>query len=429
MIVLSHPTGNANVREVARALAESDLLSEFWTTVSWRPDHPLNMLVPESVRRQLSRRAFSYVDRERVRCHPWRESGRLLGDKLGFSRLIRHETGWCSIDAVYRSLDKRVSRRLQEQTGIRAVYAYEDGAQDTFKAARELDIQTIYELPIGYWRPLRELMREEAELHPEWAPTLVGNTNSAEKHRRKDDELALATHVVVASTFALKTLSRATNTKAQVSVVPYGAPLIRPALSKPRPSTNKLRVIFVGSLSQRKGLGYLLTAVEIAGANVELTLIGKRSSECAVLGNALRKHRWIPSLSHAEVLEELRKHDVMVFPSLFEGFGLVILEAMSCGVPVVTTPNGAGPDVISDGEDGFIVPIRDSEAIAEKLDLLMVDRKRLAAMGRAASEKARKHSWEAYRKKVVTVMKQTIEPEFGPDGNDSNEPQLLACNS
>jgi glycosyltransferase involved in cell wall biosynthesis len=427
MVILSHPTGNANLRETVRAFNDAGLLSELWTSVYWRPDHPLNAILPRSLCRQLNRRIFPHIDRRQIRCNPWRESGRLLADRAKFSRLVRHETGWFSIDAVYRSLDRKVAARLRRTPAAHAVYAYEDGAKESFRVARELGLQAIYELPIGYWRPLRELMREEANLHPEWAPTLVGNTNSAEKHRRKDEELALASHIVVPSEFARKTLSHANHVTAPVSLLTYGAPLAERLPDKPR-SSDKLKVIFVGSLSQRKGVSYLFRAMEILGEKVELTLIGRRSGECRALDAALQKHRWIPSLSHSEVLREIRNHDVMVFPSLFEGFGLVILEAMSCGVPVITTPNGAAPDVISNGEDGFIVPIRDAEAIAEKLEIVMHDRDRLAAMSQAAARKAEWHSWERYRARLVNIVRRVLGQDV-PDHLEDLDNCLLACNS
>ena len=128
----------------------------------------------------------------------------------------------------------------------------------------------------------------------------------------------------------------------------------------------------------------MLQAVKQLGSKIELTLIGRRVAECRTLDAALRVHRWIPSLSHAALLEEMSRHDVMVFPSLFEGCALVVLEAMSQGVPVITTPNAGSSQFVSDGDDGFIVPIRDVEAIVEKLEMLLRDRDRLAAMSQAA---------------------------------------------
>ena len=185
MILFSHPTGNANVREAARALNEAGLLSEFWTSVCWNQEHLVNRVLPRSVRHELGRRVFSHIGRDRLHCHPWVELGRLAARKLNLSRLFRHELGRFSLDAVYRSLDLRVAARLHDAPRICGVYAYEDGALASFRTARQGGIKTIYELPIGYWRVYRELMEEEASLQPEWAVTLQGRRDSDEKLRRK----------------------------------------------------------------------------------------------------------------------------------------------------------------------------------------------------------------------------------------------------
>jgi len=108
------------------------------------------------------------------------------------------------------------------------------------------------------------------------------------------------------------------------------------------------------------------------------------------------------------MLREMQNHDVLVLPSLFEGFGLVILEAMAQGVPVITTSHTAGPDLIENEVDGFIVPIRSSEAIAEKLDLLASDHERLVAMKLAAKRKAALCRWEIYQQRLVEVAQEVM---------------------
>ena len=132
----------------------------------------------------------------------------------------------------------------------------------------------------------------------------------------------------------------------------------------------KLRVLFVGALSQAKGLGYLLEAVAGLEGGIEFTLIGRRVSPTVPAPSLLEKYNWIPSLPHDELLREMSRHDVLVLPSLHEGFGLVMTEAMSQGLVVITTPHTAGPDLITDGVDGFVVPIRSAAAIEEKLEIL-----------------------------------------------------------
>jgi alpha-maltose-1-phosphate synthase len=409
MLILSHPTGNPNVREAARALNEAGLLSEFWTSVCWNQECLLNRVLPRSLCRELDRRAFSHIGRDQLRCHPWIEFGRLAARQLGMASLMRHEVGMFSVDAVYRSLDSRVAERLYDAPHIRGVYAYEDGALATFRAARRLDAKTIYELPIGYWKCYRELMEEEATLQPEWVLTLQGSSDSEEKLQRKDEELALATEIVVPSEYVRGTLRKAGHLEAQISVLPYGAPPTKPIFRAEKSTRNsRLKILFVGGLSQRKGLSYLLEAVTRFGSKIELTLVGRRVAECRTLDAALNVHRWIPSLPHSALLEEMSHHDVMVFPSLFEGCALVVLEAMSQGVPVITTPNTGALHFVSDGEDGFIVPIRDVEPIVEKLEMLLLDRDRMAAMSLAAVRKASLHSWEHYRRRLATTVRQAL---------------------
>jgi glycosyltransferase involved in cell wall biosynthesis len=163
-------------------------------------------------------------------------------------------------------------------------------------------------------------------------------------------------------------------------------------------------VLYVGSLSQRKGLAYLLDAVETMGRSVELTLIGKRVAACKPLDAALQTHRWIDRLPHHGILDAMRSHDVLVFPSLFEGFGLVLTEALSQGMPILSTSHTCAPDIIEDGREGFIVPIRDADAIAEKLTLIHEDRSRLQGMKEAALQRARSMGWQIYQDGLVRTV-------------------------
>jgi len=84
-----------------------------------------------------------------------------------------------------------------------------------------------------------------------------------------------------------------------------------------------------------------------------------------------------------EVAEHYRQADAFVFPSLCDGFGIVMLEAMACGLPVVATPNCGGPDLIEEGRSGFVVPIRDVQALADRITWLIAHRRDLPEMGAA----------------------------------------------
>jgi glycosyltransferase involved in cell wall biosynthesis len=406
VILFSHPTGNANVRHAALGLARAGLLAEFWTCLAVDPEARWLRLLPAGLAAQIRRRAVPEELHPIVHSRAWREVVRLAASRTGNGWLTGHETGRFSVDAIYRDLDRTTAHRLGHG-GFAGVYAYEDGAAETFAAARARGLATFYDQPIGYWRAARRILTEEAERQPEWAGTIVGNRDSAAKTARKDDELSLADEVVVATTFTKATLRDHPGFGAPIHVLPYGAPSAD--TGDPRPpyaaAGQPLRVLYVGSLGQRKGLSYLFEAAQLCGRSIELSLIGIKPAEpCAALDRALAAHRWTPSLPHAEVLAQMRRSDVLVFPSLFEGFGLVILEAMAQGVPVITTPHTAGPDIIADGVDGFIVPIRDPAAIAQRLVQLYDDRDHLATMGAAARAKAAQFTWAAYETGLARIV-------------------------
>ena len=127
----------------------------------------------------------------------------------------------------------QVSRVLKKNNYVKAVYCYEDGAKQTFIEAKKKGTQCIYELPIGYWKTARKIFEEETEINPEWANTLPGLKDSANKLRRKDDELELADSIVVASKFVETTLRNDFLANKNIYVIPYCTPSNK-ILNKPK---------------------------------------------------------------------------------------------------------------------------------------------------------------------------------------------------
>ncbi len=409
-VVVSHPTGNANVRSVLHALLAANLLSRYHTTLAVFGSAWTGKAANCPGLGELRRRQYNDSLRGRTTTHPWREAVRLLSLRAGWSRLVSPEAAFASVYRVGLELDQQVASALQLNRPA-AAYCYEDTALETFREAKGQGATCIYDLPIGYWRAAQRILTEEAERRPDWLPTMGGLKDSDEKLARKDEELRLADRILVASTFTKQTLEECPFPIAPISVIPYGADdaLLAPERVERASPDAPLRVLFVGGLSQRKGIADLFEAVELLAPQVKLTVIGRKPAEaCVPLNRALGKHRWIESLPRQKILEEMRAHDVLLFPSLFEGFGLVVTESLSQGLPVITTPHTCGPDVLTEGEDGFIVPIRDPQAIAEKLELLHRDRERLSAMSEAALKKAQTLTWESYRRGVVAVVREAL---------------------
>lgn len=405
-VLLSHPTGNQNLRNALESLNEHGMLKEFWTTVAWDPKSPWNRVLPTGLRTQMARRAYDGVPKDQVRCAPSREMVRLGAKQLGLDNLLCSGERPFSVIGMYRHFDSRVARRLRE-IPVDAVYAYEGGALETFREAKRLGIAAVYELPSGYWYWERDLLSAEAERNPEFAGLHPKLADSAGHMQWKDEELRLADMVFVASQHVRRTLAGVVADE-KIRVVNYGAPPVRPAKEIPRETNAPLKVLFVGALIQRKGIGYLLDAIEKLGRQVELTLIGTRFAPNARVDAACRRWRWFETIPYEQVLEVMMQSDVLVLPSLSEAFGLVVTEALSCGLPVIITPNVGAGDLIADGREGFVVPVCSSDAIAERLNQMDVDRDLLTAMSRNARETAADYSWAVYRENWAAALKGAV---------------------
>jgi glycosyltransferase involved in cell wall biosynthesis len=251
---------------------------------------------------------------------------------------------------------------------------------------------------------VRTILTEEIELTPAasaslraeyevGAPSDLFEALAAEPH--------LANGWTAASSFTARTLADAGIPIERIHVVPYGVDH-RVFWTRPDPPrrTKPFTIIFVGSLIQRKGLGYLLQAVRTLSRHYQIrtVLCGRGFSDDALLSSfndlGVEIMRGLP---RERLIRELHSADVFVLPSLAEGFGHVILEAMACGVPIIATPHTAAPDLITDGRHGFIVPIRSTEALTEKLAWAAENREAVAAMGAAAALRSHDFGWDRFR--------------------------------
>ncbi|SDS66501.1 glycosyltransferase family 4 protein [Erythrobacter sp. HL-111] len=411
-VIVSHPTGNPCLRAVLRALEKNGLLAQYWTTLALPGELAELTWLKNGVQRRLSQRHFGEAPWSKTKSRPWREAIRLAALGARIESLTAHEAGWASVDGVYRDLDRAVAKRLRtDREPWRAVYAYEDGALESFKAAHETGRLAIYDLPITHWRTLRCLLEEEAERLPEWACTMEGLRDSAEKHARKDAEIEFADHIIVASSFTRDSLSGIAGDR-PVHVTPFGCP--PPALTRPagREASAPLQLLYAGHLAQRKGIADLISAVGMLEIDWHLTLAGPRPAKVpASLDRFLSDPRvtWLGAIPHATLMEEMARAHVFVFPSIAEGFGMVITEAMAAGLPVITTPHTAGPDILDEGIDGFIVPIRDPAVLADRITRLAEDETQRQEMAHAAKAKAAEMSWMRYETQIGDLVTEWLD--------------------
>jgi glycosyltransferase involved in cell wall biosynthesis len=275
-----------------------------------------------------------------------------------------------------------------------------------FGKARASGTLCVLNYPLAHHRFTRRYLEEEAARQPAFAETLNSHDWPEWQERQLDAEIELADHILVGSNFACESFIAEGVPAQKLTVIPYGADtaLFEPPEQKVH-DRNGLRLLFVGQIGQRKGISYLLEAARRTAAQGDsLTLVGQIQGSGRALVPYRDGFRHVPHVPRVELREIYRQADVFVFPTLVEGMGIVVLEAMASGLPVITTPNGPG-DIVRDGVDGFLVPPRDVDAIVERLERLRADPQLRQEMARNARIRAQEFTWDAYRKKTVVALR------------------------
>jgi glycosyltransferase involved in cell wall biosynthesis len=307
---------------------------------------------------------------------------------------------------MLRARNSAIARKgAQLLTTAHTVVANYGVAAPTFERLRARGGRRILNYPNAHHRYSSKLLAEEAEREPGFAPTITKETS--QRAPLYDHECDLADTILVGSSFVRHSFVQEGLGAKDIRVIPYGSDT---SLFYPDDACNDphlFRALFVGQFTQRKGLSYLLRAYNtFRGPGTELAMAGKFVSDSAVFNPYRDSVTFLGNLSQRQLADVYRRANVFVFPTLLEGMPLVVLEAMASGLPVITTSHGPG-DIVRDGVDGFIVPIRDSEAIVERLEFLRANPEARVAMGRSARARALEFTWKAYCEKAADVVLST----------------------
>lgn len=269
---------------------------------------------------------------------------------------------------------------------------------DACREAKKRGFKIVHEAmlspDIGIW------LDEERQRFPRHQ---TSSSNDRTKAGRERDRIKyqIADLIIAPSEFVKKAVVSLGADPARVAVVPYG---IDQSWLETKPEPVRGRVLFVGNVSLLKGNHYLAEASRLLarrGVDCEVRVVGPANRR--ILGDPLfRGPNYVGQVPRAEVRREFQAADVFVLPTLCEGFALVHLEALACGLPVITTRNCGS--VVRDGIDGIIVEIRSAEAIANAVQRIVSDRNLRNAMSRNARERAASFTLKQYEERLVAAL-------------------------
>ena len=254
----------------------------------------------------------------------------------------------------------------------------------------------------------KKIFEEEIKRHPESVSFKKEiSIYTQKKLKEASDELQAADFFIGASSFTKQTLVENGALSSNVFVAPYGVDISKYPY-KVRQVPEVVTFVFVGSFVERKGIYYLLNAakrLEDEGFRFNLQLTGRVSADTTIFDAYNLKNLTVHSnLSHDELIHLLHTSDVFVFPSLFEGFAFVIVEAMATGLPVITTPRTVGPDVINNGDEGFIIEPSNVVALYEKMKWFILHPEKCPEMGRRSNKRSKELTWDNFENKIIEAV-------------------------
>ena len=389
----------------ARSFEQNGILGSLVTDICGVRGWPaLLSAIPPSLRpapmRRLLGRVPVGIPPEKIVSFP------LMGSEY-FFRLSRCRT---EVDRLrtYRKMNRKFGG-LASRAGFRGathVYTFSLAALEIIEAARDAGLHTIVEQPFAAVEVQHQIMEEETAKYPGWEPHSECREEVMYNVERHRSEWKIADTIVVPSKFVANSLEQVSLSTKRVVIVPYGVSDRFRQIQRKK-HDGPLRVLSVGGVQLLKGSQYIAEAAKIAGNHFEFRLVGKSLLADAALREFGANISRVGRVPRSEIASHFEWADVFLFPSLCEGLAIVLLEALAAGLPVITTPNTG--IAIRDGVDGFVVPIRDANAIVSRLDQLASDPHLLARMSKNARERSAEFSLAAYGDRLLQVLYRNLQ--------------------
>ena len=337
------------------------------------------------------------IPADRLETFPWLQTPYMALGKWGLlgEGRVQRDLAWYA----HETLDRHVARRLPDSD---ILFALSGSGLVCGREAQRRGAKYICDRGSSHIRYQDAILKEEFE---RWGQTFCGIDPRI--IAKEEAEYETADAVSVPSTFAYRSFVEMGVPESKLRKIPYGVDLRRfEKVADPNPES--FDVLFVGQVSFQKGVPDLLEAFRrLKHPKKYLRIVGGMSPEMArFLKNSLPDDvEFLGHIPQPKLKQIMSRSYVMVLPSIQEGLALVQAQALACGCPVVGTHHTGAEDLFTDGKEGFVVPIRDPRAIADRLQLLADDPQRRAAMSEAALQRVKEMGgWEEYGNRMAQVM-------------------------
>ena len=341
------------------------------------------------------------IPKNKIHTFPWLHTPYMARGRLGLNRFACLDREW--VWWAHKTLDRHVASQLREPA---ILIALSGSGLYSGRKIQQLGGIHICDRGSSHIRVQEQLLTEEYERYgTSWRgidPRSIA---------KEEAEYEQANWISIPSQFCYDSFVSQGVPAAKLLKIAYGSRLER-FYPEVGPSINKeeFRILFVGAAGAQKGFIDLLNAFERFNHRAKkLLLIGSLTPEALAMLDRVDQSRIavLGSVPNAQLRQHYSQASVLVLPSIQDGFGMVIGEAMACGCPVIASTNTGASELISDGVEGFIVPIRSPGLIADRLQQLADQPELCELMGQAALKRVRHlGGWDAYGDAWASLLQQ-----------------------
>ena len=411
-VIVAHPLQQHSYR-LAVALRKKELLHSYCTTIYYKPKkilyRLLNIILGTNNDQRMKGRQNILIENK------VKQFDELLG--LFFLFVLRIDKKKIIEPYIYKYLTSRFGKdvaRYAIQRKAKAIIIYDTTGLSCFEALdKENKIIKVLDMSSGAAAYIVKIINKDKDRAHAFISSheCKMKTLSNKVVENYTKEILLADYFLVPSAFVQKSLLDLGIQKEQIFLAPYGVDINKFSI-KPFSQymqSNPIRFLFVGRLEAAKGIFYLLEAVkQINRDDIQLLLVGYMQGQENLFKTYKRHFTYLGTKLAHEMPDVYKKADVFIFPSLFEGFSLSVIEAMASGLPVIASDNSGANDIIADGEEGFIVPIMDIEALKEKIIWFCDHKERIKHMGENSRKTAERYTWDQYEEKVAKIVSDIV---------------------
>ena len=369
----------------------------FWYTKSKIPYKILNW-IPDKLRNRiepfLKRRYNAKLPDDIFIQIPFKEILRQIASKI-FGKKEEDLVFW-----VERDFDNSVEtylKRIRPDVFI----GYEKSCLDSMKYVKSYGGVTVLDLAQVHCNVIKELTQK----FPIFQKSLPDKNFIYKINKVKLQEYDIADYILTLSSYSKKTLVNQGVPESKIKTISLG---FDPVHFNPKTRYKKdgsLTCIFVGTLNYRKGLDLISIALnKLKNLDIHLTVIGSDIGGLSLLKSLPKeKYTHIPEILHEDLPKYYRDADLFLLPSYLDSWGMVVLESMACGTPVIVSENTGAKDVVKNG-GGVVIEAGDALKLKDQIEYFYYNRGVIEEMGKIATHSVKKFTWSIYEQNVQNFI-------------------------